>query len=101
VRLICQFQEGGLRHAKLEQLYQAVLRLDDSSRPRHPKARRKPLRSKALMSLSVEELITDYLAGVAPYSLAIKYGIDRETAAKRLRDAGVLTHSNPARISKA
>jgi hypothetical protein len=101
VRLICQLQEGGLRHANLEQLYQAVLRLDVGGRPRRSKVRRKPLRSRALLSLSVEELTTDYLSGIAPYTLAIKYGIDRETVAKRLRDAGILTSSNLGRASKA
>lgn len=76
-------------HANLEQLYKALGRQDEHSRSGNAGEKRKPLRSSALLALDVSKLIADYERGIAPYSLAIKYGIDRETVAKRLRDAGV------------
>jgi hypothetical protein len=88
VPLICQFQEDGLRHSQLKRLHQDLAGLDARSRPKCPD-RRKPLRSAALLSLDLGKLKDDYVAGVAPYSLAIKYGINRETVAKRLKDAGI------------
>lgn len=90
MRLICQLQEGGLEHANLMQLYQALERLDEHSRSRCGVGKRKPLRSPALLGLDMSKLVADYESGIAPYSLAIIHGIDRETVAKRLRDVGVL-----------
>jgi hypothetical protein len=101
VRLICQFQEGGFKHTNLEQLYRALERLCEDRRPKRAGDNRKPLRSQALLTLDINKLIAEYQSGTAPYTLAIRFGIDRETVAKRLRDAGVFTLStNPARISK-
>jgi DNA invertase Pin-like site-specific DNA recombinase len=92
VRLICQLQEGGFKHTNLEQLYRAVMLLDGHSRPKRTKGERRPLRSMALLALDMDRLVTDHATGIRPYSLAIKYGIDRETVAKRLRDFGVRLH---------
>jgi hypothetical protein len=89
VRLICQPQEGGLKQTNLKQLFRALEHSNIHSCSRHTGGKRKPLRSSALLALDINKLIADYNSGIAPYSLAIKYGIDRETVAKRLRDAGV------------
>jgi hypothetical protein len=96
-RLICQLQEGGFKRANLGQLYQALERLDEHSRPGRAGGKRKPLRSPALLDLDISKLIADYESGIAPYSLAIIHGIDRETVAKRLRDAGVQLQTQTSR----
>lgn len=55
--------------------------------------RRKPLRSRALLDLDIDKLIAAYQSGITPYTLAIELGVDRETIAKRLHEAGVLRRS--------
>jgi hypothetical protein len=45
----------------------------------------------------MSKLLADYESGIAPYSLAIIHGIDRETVAKRLCDAGVQLRTQRSR----
>ncbi len=88
MRLICQLQED-LRLESLQHLHHDLSALTAASCVTQG-TKRKPLRSPALLNLDMDKLIAAYRSGIAPYTLALQFGIDRETVAKRLRDAGFM-----------
>ncbi|MEA5118730.1 MAG: hypothetical protein VB036_14115 [Propionicimonas sp.] len=86
------------------ELEELIAKLPSEDAPEHPRHEPRPLTARQLRPQQIEELKQNYLAGATAKELGERFGLNRQSVARVLRNTGIAVgppHMTPAQIDDA